>query len=245
MEGWNLKTGHYAKVGVDRHLELSGGREGFHCRRQEVTVYSPILSQVPEAEVEFFTFDKAYLDRLRGGDPATELHFVSYFEQLLRIKLRSKRLASDVVEDLQQKTFVRVIERVRRNEVRQPERFGAFVNSTCNHVLFEHYRDVRKNLQMDEGHLEMPDKVLDLEGMLVSKQCAQRVREVLEEMPQRDRDILRAIFLEEKDKDTVCGEFGVDRNYLRVLLHRAKDKFRAFYEKEQIGTARRARGLVS
>ena len=199
----------------------------------------------PEAQVEFFTFDKAYVERLRDGDPTTEQHFASYFEQLLRIKLRSKRLASDVVEDLQQKTFVRVIERVRRNEVRQPDRFGAFVNSTCNHVLFEHYRDTKKNVQMDEGHLEIPDKVLDLEGMLVSKQSAQRVREVLEEMPKRDREILRSIFLEEKDKDTVCGEFGVDRNYLRVLLHRAKDKFKAFYEKEQMGIARRARGLAT
>ncbi len=195
--------------------------------------------------MEFFTFDKAYVDRLREGDPATEHHFVSYFEQLLRIKLRSKRLASDVVEDLQQKTFVRVIERVRKDEVRQPERFGAFVNSTCNHVLFEHYRDVRKHLQMDEGHLEIPDKVLDLEGMLVSKQCVERVREVLGEMPRRDRDILRSIFLEEKDKDTVCGEFGVDRNYLRVLLHRAKEKFKTFYEKEEMGIARRARGLAT
>jgi hypothetical protein len=41
----------------------------------------------------------------------------------------------------------------------------------------------------------------------------------------------------------VCQEFGVDRDYLRVLLHRAKDKFKALYEKGQIGLARRATGL--
>jgi RNA polymerase sigma-70 factor (ECF subfamily) len=53
----------------------------------------------------------------------------------------------------------------------------------------------------------------------------------LEQLPVKDRQLLRAIFLEEKEKDQVCREFGVDRDYLRVLLHRAKNNFRVFYEK--------------
>jgi len=61
---------------------------------------------------------------------------------------------------------------------------------------------------------------------------AGRVRQVLQELPGRDRDLLRAFFLEEKDKDEVCREFGVDRDYLRVLLHRAKERFKSLYEKE-------------
>jgi RNA polymerase sigma-70 factor (ECF subfamily) len=200
-----------------------------------------LLAQDSEAGVEFFSFDKAYVDRLREGDPPTEHHFVAYFDQLLRIKLRSRTLTSDKVEDLRQETYIRVIAAVRREGgVRQPERFGAFVNSICNNVLLEYYRSSGKNQPLEDSHLELPDKVLDLEGMLVSKQAAQRVRQILEGMPERDRDLLRAIFLEEKEKDAVCREFGVDRDYLRVLLHRAKDRFRALYEKDQIGTGRRA-----
>jgi RNA polymerase sigma-70 factor, ECF subfamily len=191
--------------------------------------------------VEFFTFDKAYVERLREGDPLTEHHFVAYFEQLLRIKLRARMLPSDKVEDLRQETFIRVIAAVRREGgVRQPERFGAFVNSICNNVLMEHYRSSAKNQPMEDSHMEIPDKVLDLEGMLVTKQASEQVRKILNGMPRRDRDLLRAIFLEEKEKDVVCKEFGVDRDYLRVLLHRAKDKFKALYEKGQIGLARRA-----
>jgi RNA polymerase sigma-70 factor (ECF subfamily) len=194
--------------------------------------------------VEFFTFDKAYVERLREGDPPTEHHFVAYFEQLLRIKLRARMLPSDKVEDLRQETFIRVIAAVRREGgVRQPERFGAFVNSICNNVLMEHYRSSAKNQPMEDSHMEIPDKVLDLEGMLVTKQASEQVRKILNGMPRRDRDLLRAIFLEEKEKDVVCKEFGVDRDYLRVLLHRAKDKFKALYEKGQIGLARRAPGL--
>ena len=183
--------------------------------------------------MEFFTFDKAYVERLRGGDPSTEEHFVAYFEQLLRIKLRSRMLTSDNVEDLRQETFIRVI----------AERFGAFVNSICNNVLLEHYRSSAKNQPLEDAHVDIPDKVLDLDGMLVTKESAERVRRILDGLPKRDRDLLRAIFLEEKEKDTVCREFGVDREYLRVLVHRAKDKFKALYEKGQIGIASRATGL--
>jgi RNA polymerase sigma-70 factor (ECF subfamily) len=194
--------------------------------------------------VEFFTFDGAYVERLRAGDPSTELHFVAYFEQLLRIKLRSRTLTSDKIEDLQQETFIRVIAALRRDGgVRQPERFGAFVNSICNNVLLEHYRSSAKNQPMEEAHLNIPDKVLDLEGMLVTKQSAEHVRRILDGMPKRDRNLLRAIFLEEKEKDSVCRELGVDREYLRVLVHRAKDKFKVVYEKGPMGIARRTTGL--
>jgi DNA-directed RNA polymerase specialized sigma24 family protein len=86
---------------------------------------------------------------------------------------------------------------------------------------------------MDGTHEEIPDKILDLEGMMVSKQCSERVRKILSGLPARDRELLRAVLLEENDKDTVCRAIGVDRNYLRVLVHRAKDKFKAAYEKEQ------------
>jgi RNA polymerase sigma-70 factor, ECF subfamily len=191
--------------------------------------------------VDFFAFDKVYIERLRNGDASTEHHFVTYFEQLLRIKLRARTLTSDKVEDLRQETFIRVIAALRREGgVRQPERFGAFVNSICNNVLLEHYRSSARNQPMEDVHYEIPDKVLDLEGMLVTKQSAERVRQILREMPRRDCDVLRAIFLEEKEKDEVCREFGVDRDYLRVLLHRAKDKFKALYEKDQMRIARPA-----
>lgn len=195
---------------------------------------------VPEAEVEFFVFDKAYVDRLRDGDPTTEHHFVSYFEPLLRIKLRSRMLSSDRVDDLRQETFKRVFDKIRQEGgVRQPERFGAFVNSVCNFVLQEYYRTSKKNQQIDDPQVDVPDKVLDLELTMVSRQTGEQVRKILAVLPRRDRELLKAVFLEEKDKDEVCRQMGVDRDYLRVLVHRAKDKFRELYEKGETGSAYR------
>jgi len=189
--------------------------------------------------VELFGFTREYVERLREGDPSTEQHFVAYFDQLLRIKLRARMLASETVEDLRQETYIRVLVTLRKDGIRQPERFGAFVNSTCNYVLQEFYRASSRTSPWDDSYLEMPDRAVNVEGLLVTRQMKDRVRQVIEELPKKDRDLIRAFFLEEKDKDEVCRQFGVDRDYLRVLLHRAKDKFRVLYEKDRDGLSGR------
>jgi len=187
--------------------------------------------------LELFAFDKSYVDRLRDGDPATEQHFVSYFGHILGIMLRARYITPERVDDVRQETFTRVISILRRDGgIRQPERFGAFVNSICKNVLRENTRDLYRTQPLQPDHLESPnpDKVLDLERALISKETKEKVREILAEMKQRDRDLLRAIFLEEKDKNDICREFGVDREYLRVLLHRAKGRFRSTFDQQPV-----------
>jgi len=181
--------------------------------------------------LELYAFDEAYLKRLREGDPSTENHFVAYFSHLLYLKLRARYLPSEVVDDLRQETFSRVIRSLRSDGgIRQPDRLGAFVNSVCNNVLLEHYRSGGRNVTLDPAHSEIPDKVLNLENFAISRETSAKVRKVLAQLPDRDQSILRAIFLEEQSKDDVCRHFGVTRDYLRVLVHRAKGKFRVLVE---------------
>lgn len=184
--------------------------------------------------MEFFSFDEAYLKRLRERDFPTEQHFVAYFRKLLVIKLRSRLRSSQAVDDIAQETFLRVFKAMQAEGIRQPERLGAFVNSVCNNVLQEFYRSTNHGAALDDHVPEPVDKVMDLEGFLMTKQTREQVRKVLSQLGEKDRQLLRSIFLEEKEKDDVCREFGVDRNYLRVLLHRAKQSFRAYCEKSQV-----------
>lgn len=182
--------------------------------------------------MEFFAFDEVYFRRLRDRDPVTEQHFVSYFSDLLQIKLRARLHSAQAVQDVKQETFVRVFSAIRSEAgIRSPERLGAFVNSVCNNVLLEHYRSNSRADQMGEDASAIPDRVIDLDGLLVTKQTCQQVRRILARLPDKERRLLHAAFLEEKDRDQVCREFGVDRNYLRVLLHRAMQSFKALYEK--------------
>jgi RNA polymerase sigma-70 factor, ECF subfamily len=184
--------------------------------------------------LQFQAFDESYVERLRAGDFRTQEHFVSYFSELIQLKLRSRLRTPQAIEDVRQETFARVLG-VLRNQggIRQPERLGAFVNSICNNVLLEHYRaNARDTPLEDEPETDLPDPVIDVLGAVALKEMQEKVRAILEDLSERDRRLLRQVFLEERDKDTVCKDFGVDRDYLRVLLHRAKQSFKSLYLKE-------------
>jgi RNA polymerase sigma-70 factor (ECF subfamily) len=152
---------------------------------------------------------------------------------LIQLKLRARLRTPQAIEDVRQETFARVFAALRTPDgIRQPERLGAFVNSICNNVLLEHYRASSRDSSIeDEPEQDFPDPVIDVLGAVAARQMEEKVRQILAEMPDRDRRLIRAVFLEERDKDEVCREFGVDRDYLRVLLHRAKQSFKSLYLK--------------
>jgi len=191
--------------------------------------------------LQFYAFDDSYLDRLRSGDFRTQDHFVTYFSELIRLKLRSRLRSPDAIEDVRQEIFVRVFSILRNKEgLRQANRLGAFVNSVCNNVLLEHYRSSSRSATTEEDseQVDVPDARADVLGGVLSRETTNTVREILEKLSERDRRLLRAVFLEERDKDEVCKDFGVDRNYLRVLLHRAKQMFKSQYLKNIGGESR-------
>jgi RNA polymerase sigma-70 factor, ECF subfamily len=185
------------------------------------------------ARLQFTAFDAIYLERLQRGDADTEQHFAAYFGELIKLKLRSRLSPREAVEDVRQETFVRVLALVRANEVREPGRLGALVNSVCNNVLLEYYR---ARSRTDSSLDEVPEHSFVSQetsgpGLLEVREAQRVVRKILSDLPERDRQLLRAVLLEERDKDEVCTELGLSREYLRVLVHRAKRSFKSFYLK--------------
>ncbi len=191
--------------------------------------------------MQFYVFDDSYLERLRSGDFRTQEHFVSYFSELIRLKLRSRLRSPEAIEDVRQEIFVRVFSVLRNKDgLRQADRLGAFVNSVCNNVLLEHYRASSRSSSIEEEgeEIDIPDEKADVLERVLTRETVETVREILEKLSERDRRLLREVFLEERDKDEVCKDFGVDRNYLRVLLHLAKQMFKSHYMKNIAGDSR-------
>ena len=180
------------------------------------------------------TFDAVYVQRLKDGDPATQADFTRYFGELLLCKLRARLRSPQLIDDIRQETFLRVFVTLRRNGLEHPERLGAFVLSVCNNVMLESFRAEGRAAQMPENAPEPADERVNLESELVTGERQATVRAVLSTMPAKDRDLLRKVFLEERDKDEVCREHSVDRGYLRVLLHRARNRFRVALERDLV-----------
>jgi RNA polymerase sigma-70 factor (ECF subfamily) len=178
-----------------------------------------------------FEFDADYVARLTAGDAATERHFTTYFGRLLRLKLRSRLKSATAIEDVTQETFLRVFTALRRKGgLQSAGGLGAFVNTVCNNILFETYRSQtrqQQNVTEDDVPLEAPGR--SVESTLIGEDERARVRRTIAELPAKDQELIRALFFEERDKDEICRSLGVDRQYLRVLLHRARNRFRDLY----------------
>jgi RNA polymerase sigma-70 factor (ECF subfamily) len=186
------------------------------------------LHRVP---VDFYSFDAEYLRRLGAHDPATETHFVAYFSERLKITLRARGEDSHTIEDIIQETFCRVWTAVQAGKIVNPPALGAYVHSMCKNVRSETRRGDRRIQHEPLDSTDVADERLSLDDFMQRKEIGKLVQAILSELPERDRHLLHARFFEDRDNDDVCSDFGVDRNYLRVLFHRATNKFGELYKK--------------
>ncbi len=226
----NFKELHFAALRTYASRNASGAAMRVH-ELQPVASVAMVYSYprgTAEISLQFHSFDAEYVEKLCAGDASTQEHFVAYFSELLRIKLSSRLRSKQAIEDVCQETFARVFSVLRKDGgLHQPERLGAFVNTTCNYVLFEQYRSTRRTEEL----FDLPATGVDSMEIVAAREIKAKVTEILLSLSMRDRGLLKAVFLDERDRDEVCREFGVDREYLRVMLHRAKQEFKTEYLK--------------
>jgi RNA polymerase sigma-70 factor (ECF subfamily) len=184
--------------------------------------------------MELFVFDDEYVRRLREGDRETAAHFHGYFRELLLLKLRRRLRTLEAIDEVRQEVFTRCLAHL--DQLQDARKLGAFVNAICNRVLMEYYRAEGRTEALEEQPETALASLSDgMDAALDSARNTARVRRVLETLPQRDSEILRAVFLEEADKEEICNRFGIERDYLRVLVHRAKEKFKTHYLRRKSG----------
>lgn len=174
-------------------------------------------------------FDADYIDRLIARDPETGQHFATYFSELLWIKLRTRVQSPQMLEDIRQDTLLRVLRNIRDGQLNKPECLGAYVSSVANNVMLEYFRSESKYREVSDESWALVDPKGTVHDAFLSGERKQQISAILNEMPEKDRELLKAVFLQEQDKDEVCRRYGVDRGYLRVLLHRARTRFRTAF----------------
>ena len=178
-------------------------------------------------------FDSNYVNALRQGDPAIQAHFVDHFSPILLRAVSRKVRSAGQAREIRQETFRRVLTIVQSGRgIRQPERFEVFVIGVCNNVVRESYREQSRSVALSELEAEPVNNLPSAYALVQAREAREKVRRVLSQLGAIDRTILKAVFLDNQDKDEVCQRLGVSRDYLRVLLHRAKEHFRIEVQKD-------------
>jgi RNA polymerase sigma-70 factor, ECF subfamily len=178
-----------------------------------------------------FEFDENYLRALEGRDEAAENQLINSLGPRIRTVLRSHLRSWDRTLDAYQETFLRVFTYLRSGKtLDSPSSLPGFVLAVSRNVAFEHLRSYGRQDQFPEEMPDPADTAPGPEDQVVTEERKQIVRRMLGELNPRDRDLL-CLLLDDEDPAKLCRDFGVDRGYLRVLLHRARVRFKKALER--------------
>lgn len=130
------------------------------------------------------------------------------------------------VDDIVQEAMARFLVAAQQDKVKNPDAAGAFLLGVCRNVISEYRRRSKREDPMPEVVPEPPGKSLPPTDLFDYREAIARA---MEQLPQRDRDILRAFYLEEKTKEDIMAQTGLTDQNFRVILFRAKEKFRRLY----------------
>jgi len=124
----------------------------------------------------------------------------------------------DHMQAIQRETLTRVLAAIRSDScITHPERLGAFVNAVCNKLLRDFCCSPMLRKPLGDLPFDRQDKAMDVDSA--------------EDVLIRDsvQQVLRAAVVKAHDncKDKICENPEVGRDYLRVLLVRAKQQFGA------------------
>jgi RNA polymerase sigma-70 factor (ECF subfamily) len=93
--------------------------------------------------------------------------------------------------------------------------------------MMEGIRSNQRHRQMPEEDPGIIDETADPTKSILDQERRKLVASVLSELTPKDRTLLMQLYFEDRGKDEICREMDVNTDYLRVLIHRAKGRFKS------------------
>lgn len=184
--------------------------------------------------------------RVRAGERAAEAELVERFSRGLLLMLRRLAQNPALADDIHQETLVLVIEKIRRGEVRDPERLPGFVRGIARNLFIADRRKEARYLALDGGggddgggepaaaSAALPDHgPAPLERALAEEE-KRHVQQLLGELRyERDRQLLIRFYLTDHGKEEICEDLEIEPDRFNQILHRARERLREIWERSE------------
>jgi RNA polymerase sigma-70 factor (ECF subfamily) len=174
------------------------------------------------------------VNRIINGDAAAEEELVALFEAPVFHIIRRLTNNTSMVEDFSQDTFITVIRKIRKGELRQAESLGSFIAAVARNHTIEQMRLLRRRASEDLQHADqIPDTSPDpLKKLQMSAQIGE-LREVMKELIPRYRELLLRFYINEEPKEEICADLKLTSGQFDGVLHRARSRCKAIYLKHK------------
>lgn len=141
-----------------------------------------------------------------------------------RVRLYGLRHLRDphAAKDLAQQVLLMTIERLRKGQLREPEKLASFVLGISRMTVLE----IRRGTYRREKLLEAYGDTESYEAPEPLVLNEDRLTKCLEALAERERTVVALSFFAEKDGDEVAKDLGLSAGNVRVIRHRALGKLR-------------------
>jgi len=156
-----------------------------------------------------------------------------YEQKLLRYIRRMTKVSEAGAEDILQEVFIKMYRNL--NGFNANLKFSSWIyRITHNEIISQHRKkqaraktvsiDGDENGQKNLAHL-IKDTI-DLEKEMITKEIIKKVREVIEVLPDKYREVLILRYLEDKDYSEISDILQKPTGTIATLLNRAKEQFK-------------------
>jgi RNA polymerase sigma-70 factor, ECF subfamily len=124
-------------------------------------------------------------------------------------------------EDLTQQVMLRVLEAIRAGRVDDPASLASFVFGTCKHVSWDMRRAAQRQRRIERegersyGNVNPPEH---------SERDVHRLFGCVMKLPEREAQILRMSFMEDRGAEDIARRLGLTEGNVRVIRCRALAK---------------------
>lgn len=169
----------------------------------------------------------ALVRRIQLGDESGMEDLYRVFARGVRFYL-CRQLGPQELDDKIHDAFLIVVQAIQRGDLREPERLMGFVRTVVRRQVAAHIDHVvhsrREELHLDVG-VPVPDGRHNPEQSVASRQKIEFMRDVLQQLSQRDREVLTRFYLHEQTQEQICQEMNLSETQFRLLKSRAKARF--------------------
>jgi RNA polymerase sigma-70 factor, ECF subfamily len=172
--------------------------------------------------------------RITSGDEQAEAELVERYSRGVMLILRRELGGASAEDDLYQETFRIALEKIRRGDVREPEKLSGFMCSIARNLVIDYFRRAtrQESLSEIEEVAPLPHPAPDQLEELLRQEKGAIVRQVINELPSdRDRQILFRFYIAEEEKERICTDLGLTGLHFNRVLFRARERYRELYEK--------------
>jgi len=179
--------------------------------------------------------DTQIVSDIENGQTQAEAElYRKYHAKVYYLALRESRSSHDA-EDVSAETFLRVLQAVRRKELRSAAALPAFILGTTRNVLrelFSRRRQAGKTTDPEEADLSLPSH----EKLFLDSEVQQAIKQTIGRLKPRERDMLRFHYYEELSAEEIAKRFGIARERVRLVKSRALQHFREVYKRLDAAT---------